>query len=182
MSALPEADMSGGSTDRASITPGMLGLVSDSYIRLIPTSADWQPTLKAGAAAVAYVASLFSGPDEAVEEVESNFYDRVTLIDAGENTSQITCPRCSRDIGLDWVGDLVREDGSLRFDRMDVTVPCCGAVVPLTDLRCDWPVGFARFEVSAMNPTRAQYELDPEELAAVAELLGHPVAQILAHY
>jgi hypothetical protein len=101
LSAWPEADMSGSSTDRASIAPGRLGFVSDSYIRLIPTSPDWQPTHEAGAVAVAYVASLFSGPDQAVEEVESNFYDRVTLIDAGENTSQITCPRCSRDIGLE---------------------------------------------------------------------------------
>ena len=33
-----------------------------------------------------------------------------------------------------------------------------------------------------MNPTRAKYELDAEELAKVAALLGHLVAQILAHY
>jgi len=33
-----------------------------------------------------------------------------------------------------------------------------------------------------MNPTRAKYELDAEELADVAALLGHPIAQILAHY
>ncbi|MER7444626.1 hypothetical protein [Micromonospora avicenniae] len=156
--------------------------MSDFYIRLIPTNPDWQPTHEAAAAAVAYVASLFSGPDDAVEEVEYKFYDRVTLIDAGENTSQITCSHCSRDIGLGWLGDLVRENGSLSFDHLDVTVPCCGAVVPLNGLHYDWPIGFARFEVSAMNPTRAQYELDTEELARVAGLLGHPVAQILAHY
>ncbi len=33
-----------------------------------------------------------------------------------------------------------------------------------------------------MNPVRAKYELDDEELAEVARLLGHPVTQILAHY
>ena len=33
-----------------------------------------------------------------------------------------------------------------------------------------------------MNATRAQYELDAAELAKMADLLGHPVAQILAHY
>ncbi len=38
----------------------MLISVSDNYIRLIPTVPDWQPTHDA-AAAVAYVASLFSG-------------------------------------------------------------------------------------------------------------------------
>ncbi|MDZ5446397.1 hypothetical protein U2F26_27300 [Micromonospora sp. 4G57] len=159
----------------------MLSIVSDLYIRLIPTNPDWQPTHDA-AAAVAYVASLYSGPGDAVEEVEYEFYDRMTLIDAGENTSQIACSRCGRDIGLDWLGDLVRGNGSLSFDHLDVTVPCCGAVVPLNSLHYDWPIGFARFEVSAMNPTRAQYELDTEELARVADLLGHPVAQILTHY
>ncbi|MEU8218257.1 hypothetical protein AB0C47_21130 [Micromonospora taraxaci] len=160
----------------------MLGIVSDLYIRLIPTNPDWQPTHEAATGAGAYVASLFSGPDDAVEEVEYKFYDRVTLIDAGENTSQITCSRCGRDVSLDWLGDLVRGNGSPSFDHLDVTVPCCGAVVPLNGLHYDWPIGFARFEVSAMNPTRAQYELDTEELARVGDLLGHPVAQILAHY
>jgi hypothetical protein len=61
----------------------------------------------------------------------------------------------------------------------------CGqdqSAISLDTLRYDWPVGFARFEVSAMNPTRAKYELDAEELANVAALLGHPVAQVLAHY
>ncbi|MFG3702186.1 hypothetical protein ACGF5C_30465 [Micromonospora sp. NPDC047620] len=156
--------------------------MSDSYIRLIPTNPDWQPTHEAAAAAVAYVASLFSGADDAVEEVEYEFYDRMTLIDAGENTSQIKCSRCGRDIGLDWLGDLVMGNGGSSFDHLDVTAPCCGAVVPLNSLHYDWPIGFARFEVSAMNPTRAQYELDAEELARVADLVGHPVAQILAHY
>lgn len=40
----------------------------------------------------------------------------------------------------------------------------------------------ARFEVSAMNPTRDKYELDADEFARLAILLGHPVTQILAHY
>lgn len=35
---------------------------------------------------------------------------------------------------------------------------------PLNVLDYDLPVGFARFEVCAMNPTRDKYELDAEEL------------------
>ncbi|MEN3615256.1 hypothetical protein AAH979_37735 [Plantactinospora sp. ZYX-F-223] len=148
---------------------------------MIPTDPGWQPTPEAAAAAVAYVASLFSGLGDAVEDVRPKFYDRVTLIDAGEYTTQITCPRCDGDIGLPWLGELVREVGQ-SFDHLDVTVPCCCAVVTLDSLRYEEPIGFARFEVSAMNPTRANYELDAEELARVADLLGHPVAQVLAHY
>ncbi|HEX6469751.1 MAG TPA: hypothetical protein VF069_11700 [Streptosporangiaceae bacterium] len=155
--------------------------MSDGYIRLIPTDQNWQPTPAAAASAVTYVARLFSGPNDAVEKVSHEFYDRVTLIDAGENTVQITCSRCGGEISVRWFFDLVEENGE-SFDHLDVTVPCCGVVVSLDNLRYEWPVGFARFEVSAMNPTRAKYELDAEELANVTALLGHPVAQILAHY
>lgn len=54
-----------------------------------------------------------------------------------------------------------------------MTVPCCEAIVSLDALHYDWPVGFARFEVSAMNPTRAKYELDAQDLAEVSAVLGH---------
>ncbi|MCP3785350.1 hypothetical protein NLX85_18475 [Micromonospora sp. A3M-1-15] len=156
--------------------------MSDGYIRLIPTDRDWQPAPVAAASASAYVASLFSAPGDAVERVEDKFYDRVTLIDAGEYTTRITCSRCDGEVTLDWLGDLVRQNGSLSFDHLNVTVPCCGAVIELDSLRYEEPIGFARFEISAMNPTRAKYELEANELARVADLLGHPVAQILAHY
>jgi hypothetical protein len=74
-------------TGHASTASGILSIASDGYIRLIPTDQNWQPTLEAAASAVAYIARLFSGPDDAVEEVSHEFYDRVTLIDAGENTN-----------------------------------------------------------------------------------------------
>jgi hypothetical protein len=155
--------------------------VSDDYIRLVPTDPYWQPEPEAAAAVVAYVASLFSGPGDGVDEVKQTFYDRVTLIDAGMYTERITCPRCAGDISMNWLGDLVRQNGA-SFDHLDVAVPCCGAVVGLNTLHYGDPIGFARFEVSAMNATRATYELDSSELARVASLLGHPVAQILARY
>ncbi|MFC6022832.1 hypothetical protein ACFP2T_42595 [Plantactinospora solaniradicis] len=155
--------------------------MSDGYIRLIPTDLEWQPTPDAAAAAAAYVARLFSGPADDVEEVDYEFYDRVTLIDAGENTTRIRCSRCDGESDVGWLYDLAEENDE-GFERLDVAVPCCGAVVLLDTLRYDWPMGFARFEVSAMNPTREKYELDAAELADVAALLGHPVTQILAHY
>jgi hypothetical protein len=70
----------------------------------------------------------------------------------------------------------------MSFDRLEAQVPCCDAVISLNGLRFEQPMGFARFEVSVMNGTRAKYELDNQELARVASVLGHPVKQILAHY
>jgi hypothetical protein len=160
----------------------MLQTVSDSYIRLIPTDKRWQPAPENAAAATSYVAGLFSAScKDDVEEVEHEFYDQITLIDAGENTTRIACSNCAGDIEVHWFFDLVQENGA-GFNSLDVRVPCCGAIVALDSLHYDWPVGFARFEVCAMNPTRAKYELDAAELASVAALLGHPVTQILAHY
>jgi hypothetical protein len=159
----------------------MLARVSDSYLRLIPTDKQWQPGPEAAAAATTYVTGLFSGPEDDVEEVEAEFHDQVTLIDAGENTTRISCSNCGGDIEVGWFFDLAGEEGEIP-GGLDVAPPCCGAVVVLDSLRYDWPVGFARFEICAMNPTRAGYELDAAELAVVAELLGHPVSQILAHY
>ncbi|GAB3842857.1 hypothetical protein ACFPIJ_00020 [Dactylosporangium cerinum] len=156
--------------------------MSDSYIRLIPTDRDWQPEPAAATAAAAYVAELLSGSGGDVERVENQFYERVTLIDAGMYTTRITCPRCAGSIAMDWLGDLVRQNGGVSFEHLDVRVPCCKAVVELDGLHYDEPIGFARFEISAMNPTRAQGELDAGELARVAGLLGHSVAQIVAHY
>ena len=54
-------------------------------------------------------------------------------------------------------------------------------MVGLNTLHYDWPMGFARFDVSAMNATPARYELDDELVEAGAHL-GHPVTQVLAHY
>ena len=52
---------------------------------------------------------------------------------------------------------LVGADGT-SFDRLDARVPCCGAVVSLTDVHFEEPIGFARFAVSAMIATRAKEE------------------------
>ncbi len=61
-------------------------------------------------------------------------------------------------------------------------VPCCNAAVGLNRLRFENPIGFARFEVSAMNGTWVKHDFDTEELSQVASLLGRPVEQVLAHY
>jgi hypothetical protein len=63
-----------------------------------------------------------------------------------------------------------------------VVAPCCEAALTLPELRFESPVGFARFEVSAMNWSRSVWELSVEELATAGDILGHPVMQVHAHY
>jgi hypothetical protein len=155
--------------------------VSDDYIRLIPTDATWQPTSSAAVSATTYLAELFAGPNESVDEVRHEFYADVAFIDSGVNTSHAKCPACSAGIDLEWVVDVIdqRQDD---LSNLAAQVPCCGAVTSLNELEYDWAVGFARFEIMALNGCREVYELNANELQDVGALLGHPVRQILAHY
>ena len=153
--------------------------MSDNYVSLITTGPTWQPTQQAAAQAEAYIRSVFADPDGA-QEVTVAFYDRITVVDAGENLERITCPRCADEISLAWYGDLIEQTEG-EFDDLTVTVPCCAATIGLETLRYDWPCGFARFEIAVLNPARAECECRAEELSVVAALLGHPVCQILAH-
>ncbi|KUJ35856.1 hypothetical protein ADL25_35140 [Streptomyces sp. NRRL F-5122] len=65
------------------------------------------------------------------------------------------------------------------FSTLLVAVPCCEVQTSLNDLVYDWPMGFARFRIEVLYPNRAW--LTGEELARVADALGHPVRQILIH-
>jgi hypothetical protein len=156
--------------------------VSDNYIRVIATDPYWQPSPEAADTAVAYLRDLFAGPNDAVERVESTFYESVTFIDAGEYDVQVLCRQCGRDVDLDWFYDALGPRPP-SIESMTVKVPCCGALVALDSLHYDGsPVGFARFEVSAMNWARIKPDLDDDELSTLAALLGHPVTQIHTKY
>ncbi|GHJ48343.1 hypothetical protein Cs7R123_56850 [Catellatospora sp. TT07R-123] len=161
--------------------------MSDLYIRVIPTDPQWQPTAEAADRATEYVAGLFSGPGDDVESVKPVFYEHIMLIDGGEYMEDLFCPRCDAAIGLDWFWKLGGEDSSrwltgLTIGDLDVTVPCCGSPLMLPELRFEAPIGFARFEVRAMNWTRHAWDLSDEELATAGAILGHAVTQVHTHY
>jgi len=162
--------------------------MSDVYIRVIPTDPRWQPTAEKATRAAEYIAGLFAGPGDHVEQVEPVFHEHITLIDGGEYMQNLFCPRCDATIGLDWFWALLiarnggRRVGEPTVDDLGVAVPCCGAELTMAELRFDGPVGFARFEVSVLNWTRHVWDLSNDELAAVSEILGHPVTQIHARY
>lgn len=152
--------------------------MSDFYASVIPSDATWQPTAETANEAEAYVWRVFPDPDGVHQEVTVEFYDRITAVDAGENLERINCPRCGIDIPVDWYSHLLEETEG-EFDNLNVTVPCCNALIPLDTLEFDWPCGFARFEIAVANPARADCQFSADELAHLAIILGHPVRQIL---
>lgn len=150
--------------------------MSDGHLRLIPADRSWQPSPSQAQALAAYAEGLF----DRVDEVAPRFYDEVTVIDAGVNTSSVTCPNCHGEL-VDWYFDQIG-DYLDQPSGWPVEVPCCGRTMPFASLTADWPIGFARFEVDLRNPVRDRYELDEAELAEAGRWLGHPVTQIRAHY
>ncbi|GAA2777152.1 hypothetical protein [Nonomuraea dietziae] len=82
-------------------------------------------------------------------------------------------------IGTDWWADLLEANCEDGFATLAVELPCCGVESALDALDYHWPCGFARFEIAVWNPDRSWFT--NEELAALAEVLGHPVRQIRAH-
>jgi hypothetical protein len=72
--------------------------------------------------------------------------------------------------------DAHSEDG---FADLSAQVPCCGVTTSLDALDYDWSCAFARFRIAVRNPGRNRFTA--QELTALAEALGHPVRQVMAH-
>lgn len=152
--------------------------MSDDVLSVIPTDPYWQPDQAAADRAAAIVTDLESeAPDDI--DVEVTWHDTLTVVDCGENLERIGCPCCRASIDTEWWADLLEAHCEDGFASLAVRVPCCHAETSLDALEYDWPCGFARFEIAVWNPERTQFS--HEELATLADGLGHLVRQIRAH-
>jgi hypothetical protein len=150
--------------------------VSDNYLRLIPTDPTWRPDSGAAQRAVGTLSVLVPGADS----VEVALHDEVTFIDQGANFERLSCPACQAELDMDWWSEQMGAAGDAAFTNLNVTTPCCHTQTSLNDLTYDWPAGFARAELSVLNPQRGW--LNEAELTQVAVELGHPLRQVMAHY
>lgn len=156
--------------------------MSDTFLKLVPLDPNFVPGTHEQAEAVALLSAAF--PDG--EDVEAEVYDTVTFIDNGENTEAIVCTVCGRS--LDFADELAAEVMGQLNDAIDagsistqtITMPCCGAIVAATSLRFDWPVGFARFELSIRNPN-ADRPIPDEVRQRLEVAIGAPLLEIWAH-
>lgn len=150
--------------------------MSDNLLRLIPTEPTWRPDSEASQRAVATLSALV--PD--ADSVKAELHDRVTFIDPGANFERLSCPACQAELDMDWWSGQMTLAGDTGFTNLNVTTPCCHADTSLNDLTYDWPAGFARADLSVINPQRGW--LDAAELDQVTVELGHPLRQVMAHY
>lgn len=154
--------------------------MSDNILSIIPTDPQWQPNRTAADRAAAIIAELAPDDrDSGFRDLKIDWHDTITLVDCGANLERIGCSACGASIDRHWWGDLLDDRYKSGFEDLTVTVPCCGATIRLDALTYEWPCGFARFEIAVWNPGRDLFT--DHEMTAVADALGHPVRQIMAH-
>ncbi|MGW6619491.1 hypothetical protein ACWGA0_39335 [Streptomyces erythrochromogenes] len=152
--------------------------MSDDYLTVIPTDPYWQPSTEAGDRAAAALARMLPD-DEARRGLQAQWHESVEVVYCGANLRTISCPHCGAECVSGWWGEAVSERYDEGFRTLMTRVPCCDVETSLNDLVYDWPMGFARFRIEVLYPDRAW--LTDEELAELADTLGHPLRQILIH-
>ncbi|MET9821921.1 hypothetical protein ABZ038_09900 [Streptomyces sp. NPDC006349] len=152
--------------------------MSDNYLTVIPVDPYWQPSKDAAGRAAAVLSGMLPD-DDARRGLEAKWHDSVEVVDCGANPERISCPHCAAELTTDWWAAAVSERYDAGFPTLLGRVPCCGVETSLNALVYDWPMGFARFRIEVPCPDRAW--LTDEELASLADALGHPLRQILVH-
>lgn len=162
--------------------------MSAHVLSIIPTDPFWVPGAEAAEAARAALARVYPG----AREVGVYRHEDPVFVDQGENFESVRCPGCHSELPIEWWQERMDEAYNRRF-RRDLTVRllCCDRDSTLNDLIYIWPAGFARFGLFAVDYRRAGHgkplvvdatSLDAIELEGIADVLGHQVKQILAHY
>lgn len=149
--------------------------MSDDWIVIIPEDPDAVPDPQLQQRARDLLAQF--APDS--EEISVESYDQIQFFDCGGNFSRVLCPSCSVEIPVDWWQDRMAEDYADGFAMSDYSTPCCGVSCNLNSLVYDWPQGFARFSLQAMNPNIGN--LQDEACVELAAALGLPIRVIYRH-
>lgn len=150
--------------------------MSENWIILIPEDPTLVPTGDRHGEAIGLLKAL--APES--EQVETVVSEKVRFVDAGENFQRINCPACNATIDNDWWQDQMSDDFvDAGFVLKPRETPCCKAKASLHELRYDWPQGFAKFSLEAMNPNTG--ELPASGIRDLESILGCPLRLIYCH-
>ena len=145
--------------------------MSENYLRLIPEDPSEMPSTEAAAATVAILQKIF--PE--AEQIRAHRYGEIKFIDPGSNLARVLCP----DLTGAWPA-WMDESSTSHFDARNVIVSCCSKSIDLNDLIYEWPAGFAKFVLEAVNP-KLGGSLTGEALNELEAALGTRLRQIKAH-
>jgi len=150
--------------------------MSDNWIALIPTDPYFVPPESKRFLAVQRFREIAPEADK----IEVKLSEKPAFFDCGANFEEILCPRCSSKVELEWWQARMDDDFTEKGFRLyEYSLPCCKYNSTLNSLRYNWPQGFARFAVDAMNPRLG--ELPKELLVEFECILGTPLTVIYQH-
>lgn len=149
--------------------------MSDDWIALIPED----PWFIPDPAKQRRARERFAEIAPEADEIDLKVSEKVLFFDCGANFKRIRCPACHWEIPVAWWQDRMDEDCVDGFTLVPYAAPCCGARSTLHELAYEWPQGFGRFAIDAMNP--AIGNLEDRHLRELEEILGTKLRVIYQH-
>jgi hypothetical protein len=149
--------------------------MSDNWVVFIPSEPEFVPSPHAQIAARDLVKSWAPEADE----IESAVTDAIEFVDAGANASTVLCPVCGAALDPEWAYDSIGAAHNKGFSDLIVLSPCCGSTISLNELIWDWPQGFARFQLAAMNPNFGR--VSDAQVGQLEAVVGTPIRVIYRH-
>ena len=150
--------------------------MSDNWIALIPEDPRDVPEPARQTRARDRFADI--APD--AEEIELKVSDQIKFFDCGANFERICCPSCDAELATEWWQDRMDDDYvDGGFKLRQYSTPCCNATHSLEQLVYEWPQGFARFAVDAMNPNIGK--LNNQHKTEFEQILGTRLRVIYQH-
>jgi hypothetical protein len=128
--------------------------MSDHWIALIPEDPRFIPDTAKQRRARARFAEIAPEADQ----IEVKVSEKLEFFDCGANFERVRCPSCRVEISVEWWQDRMDEDYGDGFKLAAYAIPCCGARCTLHELVYEWPQGFGRFGLNAMNPNIGKLE------------------------
>jgi hypothetical protein len=151
--------------------------MSDNWIILIPENAGFVPLEEKQKLAVEKFREIAPTSDE----IEIEKTKEIRFVHCGGNYERILCPVCNKELDMRWWQGKMTEDfgADQDFKLNPIKLPCCGAIKTLHELNYQFPQGFARFSLEAMNPGLGK--MPNELLAAIESILGCQLRIIYCH-
>jgi hypothetical protein len=149
--------------------------MSDNWIMLIPEDPKFIPEAAKQSRALDRLAEIAPEADE----IEIKVCEKVEFCDCGANFERIRCPSCGSEIPVAWWQARMDEDYGNGFMLASYATPCCVVQCTLHELVYEWPQGFGRFALEAMNPNIGKLEVKYKQ--EFEKILGTKLRVIYQH-